>query len=205
MLNRIFDPFFTTKGHSEGTGMGLAVVHGIIKSCHGAVSVENRIGEGAAFHVYFQKSTEYEQIPTHAPIETTKKGNLEKILFIDDEQVIVDLADEVLTGLGYQVVATTNNRHALKLFKNNPRDFDLVITDQTMPGMTGGEIAQEVLCIRPDMPVILCTGFSETLSKEQAKALGIAEYIIKPFEPSEIGKIVRETLYTRFSQTGSPG
>ncbi|MBD3343770.1 MAG: response regulator [Chitinivibrionales bacterium] len=194
VLNRIFDPFFTTKGHSEGTGMGLAVVHGIVKSCDGAISVENRVGEGATFHVYLPKSPINIQNIKNGPVEKLRKGNAERILFIDDEQVIVDLAAEVLTELGYCVTATTNNQKALNLFRGNPRDFDLVITDQTMPGMTGGEIAKEVLLLRPDMPVILCTGFSETLSKEQAKAIGIAEYIMKPFEPTAIGKIVRDIL-----------
>ncbi len=194
VLHRIFDPFFTTKDHVRGTGMGLAVVHGIVKSFDGAVSVENEPGRGAVFHIYLPESPREDETVSDAPEEQWARGNGERVLFVDDEYMIAEMAGDGLSGLGYRVVTETDGRAALALFKKQPHRFDAVITDQTMPGLTGGDLAKEMLIIRPRLPIVLCTGYSETMSRDRAKAIGISEYVPKPCDPVEMGRILRRVL-----------
>ena len=194
LLHRIFDPFFTTKKQGEGTGMGLSVAHGIIKSYGGAMSVETAPNKGSTFHVYLrhidiQQSSQRDEDTR----EQTPRGT-ETVLLVDDEQTIVEVVEKVFEKLGYRVVSCTSSSAALGLFHAAPDDFDLVITDQTMPDLTGADLAQDILSRRPDLPIILCTGFSETFGPDQARALGIREYLMKPVSPFEMARIARRTI-----------
>jgi signal transduction histidine kinase/ActR/RegA family two-component response regulator len=192
VMERIFEPFFTTKGPGEGTGMGLSVVHGIVKSLGGEITVKSRPGEGSTFEIFLPriKSEIFEEpedvaLPPH--------GN-ERILFVDDEEALVGIGQQMLENLGYDVVARTSSIEALNAFRAKPDKFDLLISDVTMPNMTGPELAKAVLHIRPDIPIILCTGFSDSISKEKAKAIGIQEFIMKPIVQREIADVIRRIL-----------
>lgn len=189
---RIFDPFFTTKRTGEGTGMGLAVVHGIVKSYCGTVMVDSEVGRGSTFNVFFPR------VDGNFPLEVDTAAPLsrgeERILFVDDEEDLVYMAQQMLERFGYRIVAKANSLEALEVFKAQPDQFALVITDQTMPHMTGADLARELLRIRPDIPIILCTGFSEVITADEAKALGVREFVMKPFTPHEITEIIRRTL-----------
>ena len=151
LLERIFEPYFTTKEQDEGTGLGLAVVHGIVRNHGGAVLVSSVPLIGTIFHVYLPMIRKAGRQPRPAPQASLPLGH-ERILFVDDEEELVELFRQVLTDLGYQVTATTSGPETLRLFKENPKSFDLVITDQTMPHMTGLELAEKILSLRPDMP-----------------------------------------------------
>jgi PAS domain S-box-containing protein len=189
---RIFDPFFTTKEQGEGTGLGLSVTHGIVEESGGYVMVESRPGEGTTFSLYFPMIPEKEWIE-----DITAKAIVtghERILFIDDEEPLAYIGQEMLTELGYQVVSGTSAREALGIISRDPSRFDLLITDQTMRDMTGMELAKEVLAIRPDIPVILCTGFSHMANEESAKAQGIKGFVMKPLTKREIAEAIRKAL-----------
>jgi PAS domain S-box-containing protein len=192
VMERVFDPFFTTKKPGEGTGMGLSVVHGIVTQCKGAISCYSEPGRGSTFNVFFPRvnaeESSQEAFPMH--LETGK----ERVLLVDDEKAQVRSIKNVLERLGYTVVAKTDSLEALDLFREDPRAFDLVITDQTMPRMTGIRLAEALLLIRPDMPIILCTGFSETVDADGANALGIRQFLMKPFSIAEISETVRKAL-----------
>ncbi|MFZ5758261.1 MAG: PAS domain S-box protein [Thermodesulfobacteriota bacterium] len=198
ILGRIFEPYFTTKTKGEGTGLGLSVVHGIVSRLHGAVTVYSEAGTGSTFHVY---------LPTIAagPVPWQEEGASddprsrgdERVLVVDDEKVIVSLLRQMLAGLGYAVSAFTDSREALAAFAAEPEDCDLVITDMTMPNLTGVQLCREMKAIRPDIPVVLCTGYSELIDREKALALGISEYIMKPVLQRELARIVRHLLDKR--------
>ena len=191
-IDRIFDPYFTTKEEGKGTGLGLAVVHGIIKSHGGHISVYSEPDKGAKFHVYLpviKTQQETEQIETR-PI---KKGN-ERILVVDDEKMVVEIQQKMLKRLGYDVTARTSSVEALKAFQANPDNFDLIITDMTMPNMTGDQLAQKIMDIRTDIPIILCSGFSEKMSNEKAKSLGIKGFLMKPVLMKDLSIAIRRTL-----------
>ena len=192
VMERIFDPFFTTKKFGEGTGMGLSVVHGIVESHGGMISAESTPGEGTTFRLYFPIIDETaEQVNKTSPVHY--KGN-ERILLIDDEESLVEIGAEILGLLGYRVTAKTNSLEAFEAFKTNPDNFDLVITDQTMPNMSGTELAVELLKIRSDISIVLCTGYSSKISDDMIKEIGIADYFMKPFDAEQLALIVRKTL-----------
>jgi len=192
IMDKIFDPFFTTKAQGEGTGLGLSVVHGIVEQHEGHITVESTPGEGSAFTVYFPKIAERPKAEAigEEPIPT---GH-ERVLFIDDEDALVAIGQGMLGSLGYKVISKTSSREALAVLRLDPSRIDLVITDQTMPDITGIELAKEVLALRPDMPVILCTGFSHIVDEKVARAAGIKAFVMKPLTKREIAKTIRKVL-----------
>jgi len=193
IIDKIFDPFFTTKKPGEGTGMGLSVVHGIVKRCGGTITVQSEVGKGTEFDVYFPLLMETDgKRQKEAALRIV--GGKERILLVDDEAALVDIGKKMLISLGYKVLAVTKSLEALELFRTRPDRFDLVITDMTMPRMTGLELAQELMLIRPDIPVILYTGFNEHITPEIAKSLGVKDFIMKPIELSQIAASIRRVL-----------
>jgi PAS domain S-box-containing protein len=192
VMERAFDPFFTTKKPGEGSGMGLAVVHGIVKDQGGAITVYSEPGLGSSFNVFFPRIALDESSPAVAA--ATPEGGHERILFVDDEAVQVETVKNMLERLGYSVTATMDSGEALALFSQDPGAFDLVITDQTMPQMTGLELAKKLLRIRPDLPVVLCTGFSEMVDANGAQAAGICRFQMKPFSLGEMAETIRLAL-----------
>jgi len=197
VMDRIFDPYYTTKEKGKGTGLGLAVVHGIVHSYGGAIRVQSEIGVGTVFQLFLPS------IKTETPILETEsisglpKGN-EKILVVDDEENITKLAKEMLGKLGYEVTTYTSSSKALLAFRRNPEAFDLVITDMTMPHMTGDEMALEMMKVRPDIPVILCTGHSEIIKEEEALTLGLRGFLLKPIQGRIFAEKIREVLDEQF-------
>ncbi|QTA90383.1 response regulator [Desulfonema magnum] len=193
MTERVFDPYFTTKEQGEGTGLGLAVVHGIVKSHEGAVTVTSNPGKGTVFDVYFPRAEEAEEISKPRSDDRLSRGN-ESILFVDDDNVLAYMGKKALEHLGYQVESRTNSVDSLNFFRKNPHRFDIVITDLTMPNMTGEKLAGEIMKIRPDIPVILCTGYSEHITKEKAETIGIRKLLIKPLELNDLARTIRDVL-----------
>jgi PAS domain S-box-containing protein len=198
VLERIFDPFFTTKQQGEGTGLGLSVAHGIIKSHGGYVTVESEPGKGTVFHIYLP-NIEKQKRPEDGDQLTVIRGK-ERILFVDDEDILIELNKQRLSRLGYEVVATTSSTNALDIFRKEPDKFDLVITDYTMPNLTGMDLAAELLKIRATIPIILCTGHSETVSPEQAKESGIKAFLMKPLAKQELATAIRRVLDVRIEE-----
>jgi len=191
-LNRIFDPFFTTKKIGEGTGLGLSVVHGIVMAHHGMITVDSTPGKGTTFHVFFP-IIETEKIQVVENDQALPTGN-ERILIVDDEEYLTEMWRQLLKFLGYRVTTTTSSKKALDIFRAQPEEFDLVITDQTMPGMTGAELSQELMGIRPDIPIILCTGYSSRVSIEEAIAMRIRKFFMKPVDTRQLAIAIREIL-----------
>jgi len=191
-LERIFDPYFTTKAQDKGTGMGLAVVHGIIKGHGGAIQVQSKPGKGTRFDIFFPVMERQMESET-AELKALPTGN-EHILFIDDEETLIDLGKSMLKKLGYRVETRTRPDEALEIFGAAPHKFDLIISDMTMPGMTGDSLASELMKIRPDIPIIICTGYSEKIDEQRAKGLGIKGLMMKPFTIRSLSKTVRDAL-----------
>ena len=192
VLDRMFDPFFTTKSPSEGTGMGLAVVHGIVKSHGGAITVRSAPARGSVFDVYFPSvEVTYAEEAETPSVSSSGTG---RILLVDDEDLIVEVGSSMLARLGYEVQAAWDSVEALEIFRRSPDKFDLVITDQTMPRMTGTELARELTALRPDIPIILCTGYSDVASRTMAKDMGIREFLVKPVSRSELAESIRRVL-----------
>ncbi len=177
--NKIFEPYFSTKEAGDGTGLGLAVVHGIVKSHNGAITLYSEPGQGTTFHIYFPKATE-------EPIQLTEShkepltGGSERIMLVDDEKDILVSTQEALEKFGYSVEVFSNGVQAFQVFKAQPDQFDAVITDMTMPYMTGTELARKLIEIKSTIPIILCTGYSQIIHKEKAYAMGITKYLEKP-------------------------
>ncbi len=193
VMDRIFEPYFTTKPEGEGTGLGLAVIHGIIKRHGGGITVASEVGRGTEFCVYLPLSLCAEAAMEVKAPQAPPTGH-ERILFIDDELDLVEIAGQILKPLGYDVTTRTSSVEALELFRAKPDYFDLVITDLTMPNMTGETLAQRMLQIRPGIPIILCTGFSRELTREKALGLGIKEFMLKPIDYGELAIAIRTIL-----------
>ena len=190
--DRIFDPYFTTKKSTEGTGLGLATVHGIVTECHGAIRVDSQPGAGVCFEILLPRVLARREAQS-SPAPEVPTGT-EAILFVDDEETLVEMTTERLEALGYKVVGRTSPVEAWEIFKADPNRFDLVITDQTMPKMTGIELSLAIMGLRPALPVILCTGFSEVISPEKAMDLGIKDFLYKPIVTEQMAKAVRKAL-----------
>lgn len=196
-IERIFDPYFTTKAVGKGTGLGLSVVDGIVKDYKGFIKVESALGEGSTFHVYFPVLQVETSILKSA--KSLKKQNFstadnKHVLIVDDELQLVSLNKRRLERLGYVVTATSQSKAALEKFQANPDLFDILITDQTMPGLTGRELAKKILQIKPSMPIIMCTGHSDIVSEDDALALGIKKYVFKPLAGDELINAIREVM-----------
>jgi len=192
IIDRIFDPYFTTKDAGQGSGMGLSVVHGIIQNHNGAITVESQPGKGTTFTIHFPVVAA-EPMMSVKTSDETPHGN-ESILFVDDEEFITDMIGKMLKRLGYKVVTKTNPAEAWELFQTKPDQFDLVITDMTMPQMNGVKLSKKLKELRSDIPVIICTGHSSLIDEEKAKELGIDAYVMKPIVKSGIAKIIRNVL-----------
>jgi PAS domain S-box-containing protein len=199
-MSRIFEPFFTTKEVGKGTGMGLSVVHGIVHSLQGSISVDSTVGRGTSFDIILPLSRK------HGSLSSTElpgqPGGQEHVLLVDDEQIVVDVVSNMLKLLGYRVTAHQSSQQAWQEFQADPARFDLVITDQTMPQLTGEELATRMMSLRSDVPVIMCTGFSQTLPPERAREIGIREYMYKPVKLRELGVALRRVLDSQ-QQPGS--
>ncbi|MBF0288444.1 MAG: response regulator [SAR324 cluster bacterium] len=192
VADHIFEPFFTTKSPGQGTGMGLSVVHGSVKSHNGAITVQSKPEKGTTIEIFLPE-IDSPVLPELSTSDSVLQGQ-ESVLLVDDEQILVDMLEQKLTRIGYHVTATTNSQEALNYFQEKPNQFDLVITDQTMPNISGSQLAKQIISINPNIPIILITGYSETLSPEQAKSMGVRNYIIKPIDFSELGTLIRNIL-----------
>lgn len=190
---RIFEPYFTTKAKGEGTGLGLSVVHGIVQSIGGEINFYSELGKGTTFCVYFPVIEEAKTGAIKAYTSPVPTGQ-ENILLVDDDEDIVQVHKMILETLGYTVSGFSNSRIALEMFQKNPDFFDLVITDMTMPDMTGADLTRRILAIRPDLPIILCTGFSELINAEKAKEMGIRDYVMKPVIKNNLAITIRKIL-----------
>ena len=192
LIQRIFDPFFTTKSVDEGTGLGLSVVYGIVKNHGGVITVYSEQGKGATFNIYLPRIIQTEAMGMDA--DKPVIGGTERILFVDDELSLVDIGMRILFPLGYYATGATSTKEALDIFRADPQRFDLVITDMTLPKMTGIDLSRKLLQIRPDIPIILCSGIREPDTEEQARSLGIRTYLTKPLTRRELSHAIRNTL-----------
>lgn len=193
LLDKIFEPYFTTKEKGEGTGLGLSVVDGIVKSHGGAITVYSEVGKGSVFHIYLPLAEEPAAAGTVTDIKHLPGGN-ETILFIDDEQVLAQVSKLNLENLGYKVITETDPSKAIKLFSDSCETFDIVITDKTMPQMSGFDLAREIKSIREDIPIILCTGFQDREDSEKLSAIGISHFITKPVTTRTLSRAIRSVL-----------
>jgi CheY-like chemotaxis protein/two-component sensor histidine kinase len=193
ILDKIFEPYFTTKERGKGTGLGLAVVYGILKGYGGDIHVASQLGKGTTFTVYIPlmaKPSLSGLVNNEVILETGR----ERILLVDDEEMVARFEEQMLKRLGYQVVSLTSSLDALDAFRRDPEAFDILITDMTMPNLTGDQLARELISIKPGLPVILCTGFSERIDHEIAASIGIKGFLMKPAVRSEMAQMVRKLL-----------
>ena len=196
-LGRIFEPYFRTKDQGEGTGLGLATTHAIVESCGGKIDVESEPGRGATFRIFLPVCTlGAGRDEEEARDEVALRGS-GSVLVVDDEKPIITIQETMLKLLGYKVTSFTSSTEALMAFRESPNEFDVIITDQTMPKMPGVELAKEMLKIRQDLPVILCTGHSDTVKESDAKAAGCRGYLKKPFDTETLASAVRDVLNER--------
>jgi len=199
VMERMFDPFYTTKERGEGTGLGLAIVHGAIRAHRGEIRVKSSPGEGSTFELLLPAARK-EQASPEVRAGALPRGS-ETILFVDDEVPLVKLGERLLSRLGYKVVARTSSIEALEAFRNRTDEIDLVITDQTMPNMTGIELAGELLRLRPGLPIILATGYSEEFLQERSDRLGICAVAMKPYLVGDLAHAVRKALDGKRGET----
>ena len=192
VMQKIFEPYFTTKEVGKGTGLGLSVVHGIVKAHGGAIKVYSEVGKGTTFQVLLPRAEGNRTDEAKGP--QALLGGKERILIVDDEIALVEITRQMLGWLGYEVEIRTSAIEALEAFRKNPGRFDLVITDLTMPQMTGMKLARQMFQIRPDIPIILCTGFSDQLEEKQALSIGIKAFLFKPLVANELAEAVRKAL-----------
>jgi nitrogen-specific signal transduction histidine kinase/ActR/RegA family two-component response regulator len=193
-IDRIFDPYFTTKEIGKGTGLGLAVIYGIVRDVHGCIKVKSAPGKGSSFVVCFPCYEEKASTAGEFQQKSLPQGGSEHILVVDDEPFLVRATKRQLENLGYRVTGTSSSKKALDMIHRAPDEFDLLITDQTMPGLTGAELALAAMKIRVDLPVILCTGHSHMVSEGKALQLGIKKYIAKPIAENDLARAVRSVL-----------
>ena len=191
-LDRIFTPFFTTKERGKGTGMGLSVVHGIVTDMNGTVQVQSTPGRGSEFRVYLPAAENGPDTDFDQALQSPLTGGTERILLVDDEKPIVVMETRILSRLGYRVTAFTDSSDALTAFRNDPERFDLVITDVAMPDMAGDRLALELKKIRPGIPILLCTGFSERMTPEKIRALGVQGLLTKPMLTRDLDRTLRK-------------
>jgi len=194
IIGRIFEPYFTTKQVDEGTGMGLAVIYGILKSHGGSIKVESEPGKGSTFYVYVPVLESDKPEALQEDQHSLLFGNNENILFVDDEKALVEIGAKMLRNLKYRVESRTNSLDALEVFKMNPDKFDLIVTDMTMPSMTGVQLAGEIRKTKPDIPIIICTGFSNSINRDNYKTQGINALVMKPMVIRELAETIRGVL-----------
>ncbi len=198
LLERIFEPYFTTKGQGKGTGLGLAVVYGIVREHQGDILVGSEVGRGSTFRVFLPvmaESQDSSDSPRKTEPQHCEQGS-GRILLVDDDTMVRKLSRRILQSLGYSVVECDSAGDALDRMKKNLDDFDLVISDMTMPGMTGDQLAVEILRLRADMRIIICTGFSEKIDQESASSIGVRAPLMKPVSKAELAAAIREILST---------
>jgi PAS domain S-box-containing protein len=193
--NKMFEPYFTTKDVGKGTGMGLSIVHGLVTNLGGFVACESELGKGTIFNVFFPVTDQ--QLSSDQKTSAIVQTGGEHILFVDDEEILVEMGKDMLEFIGYRVTSCTKSLDALKIFEENPDQFDAIVTDQTMPIMTGIDVAREAMAIRPDIPIILCTGYSTTVDEKISRDLGIKGFIMKPMRKNELSALLREVLDSR--------
>jgi CheY-like chemotaxis protein len=192
VLSKIFDPFYTTKKEGEGTGLGLSVVHGIVSNMGGTIKVRSDPDKGTTFEIFLPAIKSEEEISMMAQ-RSPAKGN-ERILFVDDEPMLIDIVKRMLQSLSYKVTASSSPIEALDIFRSQADNYDLVITDLTMPQMTGDKLSHEIVTLNPDIPIILCTGFGASIPDEKARSAGIRAFLKKPIVMSEIAETIRKVL-----------
>lgn len=193
-LSQIFDPYFTTKPQEKGTGLGLSVVHGIIQDCCGEIRVESKPGEGTTFFVYFPITMAVESTSQDRTVPQELRMGNERILIVDDEPIIVKFSTKLLKQLGYRVTGHTSSIKAIQAFKDDPFAYDLIVTDMTMPGFSGIQLARQAHEIRPDIPVILCTGFSDQVNAENINTMDIQGFLSKPIESYDLSQTIQNVL-----------
>jgi CheY-like chemotaxis protein len=186
-LDRLFEPFFTTKPLGQGTGLGLSVVHGIVRAHDGAIAVRSEPGQGATFDVYLPAASRLSD-PGDAVAQTAAQGRGQRIMYVDDEDSLVFLVSRVLERMGYVVSGFVDPNQALQAFTAHPDDYDVVVSDLSMPGMTGFTLARSILAIRPEIPVLMTSGYVRPQDREAAEQLGIRELILKPDTVDELGR-----------------
>jgi CheY-like chemotaxis protein len=202
-IDRIFDPYFTTKGIGEGTGLGLAVIHGIVSGHGGAITVYSIPGQGSTFNVFLpvaERDFECEGVSDSFAIPSGK----ERILFVDDEEILLEMGQTILERLGYRVVTFLDPFKALEAYRSDPRGFDLVLTDLMMPKMTGLVLTKQIKIINPDVPIILCTGFGHKFTTEEAEEIGFIGILSKPISKKDLALTVRKALDTKLKQGEPP-
>ena len=193
-LDKIFEPYFTTKNKGQGTGLGLSVVIGIIEEHNGFIKAYSELGQGTTFHIYLPIIDKEAVSYTLQKEKEVLTGGTERIIVIDDDEVILRVTHDILKNYGYEVTPFTNGAKALETFEKDPNGFDLIITDMTMPVMTGLELSKKILALKPLQPIILCTGHSELINKKKAIAMGISEYFEKPMIAKKIIKTIRKLM-----------
>jgi CheY-like chemotaxis protein len=195
LIDRVFEPFFTTKGHGQGTGLGLSVVHGIVRGHHGAIRVRSQPGSGTVFDLYFPAAERPPENAVKRPSSTAAPaGRGERVLYVDDEDQLVDLVTRMMERMGYNVTGMSRPTDAIDAVRADPQRFDLVLTDLGMPGMSGMDLAEELLKLRPDLPIIVTSGYVRAEDVRRAEQIGVRDVVMKPNTVAEIGQLIRDRL-----------